>query len=262
MIARRDRDPWRWASVAGAGIFFAGNGVRFLGSNGPEIAGRLSTFTYVPMSLIGAIALVQAVRVFPPKVAGANRWRLPSPPPSAVRPGRTFTPRVVAGAAMITVLMVGARVGGWPPPEALLPGPYMAAAFERSVDSYGLTAADWERDTLGPDNRVGGDMTASGLASTYGRQDPVREVGQLFYDTSWSQADTDIVNDLAIRYLVVDKRISQLLPENEAYFENDPQAGRITHPLTATQIGKFDSLTQVDRLYDNGELRIYRMGSS
>ena len=158
--------------------------------------------------------------------------------------------------------MIGARAGGWPPPKSLLPGPYLPAAFERSVDAYGLAAADWEHETLGAGKRVGGDLTAVSLASTYGRQDPVRQSGQLFYDAVWSEADDQIVAQLAIGYLVVDKRLGEMLPLNGAYFDNDPQAGRITRPLTAGQIGKFDSLPQVDRLYDNGTIRIYRMGAS
>ena len=40
---------------------------------------------------------------------------------------------------------------------------------------------------------------------------------------------------------------------------DDPEAGSITSPLSPTQLGKFDTLTDVDRLYDNGNVRIYRM---
>ncbi|HEY0533223.1 MAG TPA: hypothetical protein VGD29_16670 [Actinoplanes sp.] len=233
-IARRERDPWQWAALAGSAIFFAGNGVRFLGSNGPEIAGRLSTFTYVPMSIVAATALVQAVRSHPR--------------------------RVVAGALVVTVLMAGARVGGWPPARQLLPGPYLADGFERSVDQYGLDAADWERDMLGPGQRTGGDLTAIGLASTYGRQDPVRGVGPLFYAEQWSDSDEDLVGTLALSYLVVDTRLGEQLPANSQYFDNDPDVGRITRPLTAQQLDKFDDLPQWSRLYDNGTIRIYRVG--
>ena len=98
------------------------------------------------------------------------------------------------------------------------------------------------------------------LASTYGRQDPVREVGPLYYADDWGLEEDQFVSDHAIQYLVVDKRLSEQLPEGEAYFENDPNAGSITRPLTTTQIAKFDSLTDVDRLYDNGTVRVYRMG--
>jgi hypothetical protein len=142
---------------------------------------------------------------------------------------------------------------------SLLPGPYLAGGFERSVDAYGVDAAEWERDTLGPGNRVGGDVTSVSLASTYGRQDPVREVGELYYADQWTLADDALVEALPVDYLVVDRRLSTQLPQSEAYFENDPRAGQITSPLTAGQIAKFDSLTEVDRLYDNGMVRIYRM---
>jgi hypothetical protein len=234
-MKRRDRDPWQWAALAGAALFFAGNGVRFLGSNGPEIAGRLSTFTYVPMSIVAATALVKTVRLKPSR-------------------------RVLAGAAVITVLMAGARVGGWPPAGQLLPGPYLADGFERSIDAYGLNAADWEHDMLGPGQRTGGDLTAIALASTYGRQDPVRGVGKLFYDEQWSDSDQDLVNVLAMSYLVVDSRLGTQLPANSQYFDNDPEAGRITKPLSAQQLDKFDALPQWSRLYDNGKIRIYRAG--
>jgi hypothetical protein len=244
-IARKDRDPWLWAALAGSAIFFAGNGVRFLGSNGPEIAGRLSTFTYVPMSIVAATALVSTVRLLP------ARLPLPAPTPSR---------RVLAGAAVITVLMAGARVGGWPPAAQLLPGPYLADGFERSIDADGLDAARWEDDMLGPGQRTGGDLTAIALASTYGRQDPVRGVGPLFYSEQWSDADQDLVNLLDLNYLVVDKRLGEQLPANSNYFDNDPQAGHITRPLTAQQLGKFDDLPQWSRLYDNGTIRIYRAG--
>jgi hypothetical protein len=167
--------------------------------------------------------------------------------------------RVIAGSALVTLLMIGARAGGWPPLGSLLPGPYLAGGFERSVDAYGVDAAEWERDVLGPDNRVGGDVTSVSLASTYGRQDPVREVGPLYYADEWGLAQDALVTDVHLEYLVVDRRLSTQLPASESYFENDPRAGLITTPLTTRQLTKFDALTDVDRLYDNGTVRIYRM---
>jgi hypothetical protein len=260
-IARGERDPWRWSILAGTAVFFAGNAVRFLGTNGPEIAGRLSTFTYVPIAVVAAIALVHAPRLIPGRDANGRRWRAVSPLPAARPANRTFTPRVLAGATIITVLMIGARVGGYPPSAQLLPGPYLAIGFERSVDAYGISAARWQHETLGPGNRVGGDIVSVSLSSTYGRQDAVREVGPLYYDDVWSGADEQLVIDLAIGYLVVDSRLSEQLPTNEAYFESDPRAGQITSPLTRGQLGKFDALPEASRLYDNGVVRIYRMGT-
>jgi hypothetical protein len=259
MVARHDRDTWRWAALVGGTVFFGGNAVRFLGQNGPEIAGRLSTFTYVPISIVAAIALARAVQIVPSRGSNGLRYRIAPSAAGAGPAGRRPMVRLIAGTALITLLMIGARAGGWPPLGSLLPGPYLASGFERSVDAYGVDAARWERDVLGPDNRVGGDVTSVSLASTYGRQDPVREVGPLYYSEEWTLDNDELVADVHLHYLVVDRRLSTQLPASDAYFENDPRAGRITTPLTTRQLSKFDSLTDVDRLYDNGTVRIYRM---
>jgi hypothetical protein len=259
MFAQRDRDSWRWGVLIGGAVFFVGNGVRFLGADGPEIAGRLTTFTYVPIAVAGAYALVNVVRLVPEHGSGIRRWLTPSPPPPPAR--RVLTPWVFAGAAAVTVLMIGARLGGWPPTASLLPGPYRAASFERSVDEYGIAAADWERTVLGPGHRVGGDITAVSLGSTYGRQNPVRETAPLFYDPRWSPSDDRLVASLGLQYLVVDQRITDSIPVNDAYFDDDPHAGQITKPISVAQIGKFDTIPRMSRLYDNGNVRIYSLGT-
>ncbi|GAA1620216.1 hypothetical protein [Actinoplanes couchii] len=260
MILRKDRDTWRWAALVGGAVFFAGNGARFLGQNGPEIAGRLSTFTYVPMSIIAAIAIVHAVQIIPAKDENGRRWLSVPPPGVAVTTGRRLAGQVYIGTTLITLLMVGARTGGWPPVSALLPGPYMPAAYERSVDAYGVDASFWQQRNLPQEVRVGGDITAVALSSTYGRTDPVREVGELYYATEWTATEQEIVRSLAINYLVVDHRLGDLLPMDNAYFQSDPMAGKITEPLSDAQLGKFDTVDTISRLYDNGTVRIYQMG--
>ena len=59
---------------------------------------------------------------------------------------------------------------------------------------------------------------------------------------------------------MVDRRITETLPVNDAYFDNDPHAGQITKPMSVTEISKFDKVDRISRLYDNGNVRIYRMG--
>jgi cytochrome b len=240
----RDRSPWLWAALAGSAVFFAGNGVRFLGASGPEIAGRLSTFTYVPISIVAALALVKL-----------NEIRLGRKRPERVAGWGT---RIVVGTAVATLLLIGARAGGWPPVYAILPGPYLAAGFERSVDANGMAAAQWLAKN--PGNRIAGDITGIALASTYGRQDPVREGAQLFIGPQWSLDDEDLIRAQYVQLLWVDRRLAQQTPASGAYFEHDPNAGRYTAPLPTAALRKFDGLPNADRIYDNGEIRLYRMG--
>ncbi|WP_433789998.1 hypothetical protein [Actinoplanes sp. CA-252034] len=262
MILRKDRDTWRWAALVGGAVFFAGNGARFLGAGGPEIAGRLSTFTYVPMSIIAAIAIVHAVRIIPDKDENGRRWLSVPPPGIAITTGRRLTNQVYVGTTLLTLLMIGARTGGWPPVSALLPGPYMPAAYERSVDAYGVDSAHWQAENLPPHTRVGGDITAVALSSTYGRTDPVREVGPLYWADWWSATEEETARRLAIGYLVVDRRLGDSVPVDNAYFQDDPMAGRITEPLSEAQLGKFDLIAEMSRVYDNGVVRIYRLEAS
>jgi hypothetical protein len=258
LIRRRAGDAWQWAALIGAGIFFAGNGVRFLGQSGPEIAARLSTFTYVPMSIVAALALVYATRLRPRRAAAGEQQDGGQAPDRPSR--RRRLTRLAASGLALTLLMASARVGGWPPAWSLLPGPYLVSGFERSVDKISVDAANWSRTTLGPGNRVSGDVSAMALAATYGRQDPVREIAPLFYADEWSLADDELLSEVGVAYLFVDARLAEQLPALHMYFENDPLASTRRTPMSPNQLRKFDDVVDADRTYDNGTIRIYRMG--
>src|SRR5207253_1128350 len=66
-----------------------------------------------------------------------------------------------------------ARAGGWPPYWEQLPGRYLVAGFERSVDAQSVAAAQWSRTGLAEDTRVAADTNGINLLSTYGRHDTV-----------------------------------------------------------------------------------------
>jgi hypothetical protein len=249
-------DPWRAAVLAGAFAFFVTTAVRFVGNEGPELAGRASTFAYVPMAMVAAGVL--------------HRWRpqlrAPRRPAALARllrpvlPRRTIAlPQAVLGSAIAVLLMVGARVGGWPPYWEQLPGPYLVSGFERSVDGEGVDAAFWTHDWLGPGNRVAADLTGVALVSTYGAQDPVAEASQLYYDPGWGLDDELLLSSLGVDYLWVDDRTSQQLPVSGAYFLVDPQSGRHTRPIPAGNLSKFDTVAGANRVFDNGHIRIYDM---
>jgi hypothetical protein len=237
------RDPWRWALLGGAGAFFVTGGLRFLGTDGPELAGRAATFTYLPLALLTAAALV----------------RIRSVKPTGHPTRRMLGHRILVGSALLVLLTVAARVGGWPPVWARLPGPYLVSSYERSVDPAGVAAARWLAAAPPPGQRVAADLTGWTLASTYGRQDPVGEASALYYATDWTEAVNQERWDLAIDFLWVDLRLSEQTPRTGSYFPADPRAGQHDRPLTRDQLAKFDNIAGFSRVYDNGRIRIYDM---
>jgi hypothetical protein len=250
-------DAWRAAVLIGALVFFGSTAVRFVGSEGPELAGRASTFTYIPMAMLAAGVLVGwRPRLRPPgrpavlnRVVG--RWL------EGRRPIRV--PPVVLGSVIAVLLMIGARVGGWPPYWEQLPGGYLVSGFERSVDQEGVAAAVWTGDWLGPDHRVAADLTGATLVSTYGKQDPVGEASQLYYDDTWNLDDELLLQSLGVDYLWIDTRISRQLPISGAYFPVDPKNGQHSTPIPAANLSKFDEVAGINRVYDNGDVHIYDM---
>jgi hypothetical protein len=248
-VRTRERDAWQWAVLVGSVAFFATSGLRFMGAQGPELAGRASTFTYVPMSMLAAATIVEWRRSLRPRTwpGPLRRWTVDA---------RWARPAPL-GAAMAALLMLAARAGGWPPYWEQLPGPYRVAGFERSVDGENVTAAWWTGEALGWRNRVAADVTGATLVSTYGRQDPVGEASALYYDPGWGLRDQQILQSLSIDYLWVDVRMSQQLPAGGAYFAVDPQAQQHVTPVPLDHLVKFDHIPGVSRVYDSGNIRIY-----
>ncbi len=256
----RYRGAWWWLVLTGALLFFAGSAVRVLGAQGPELAGRATTFTYIPLSMLVSAVLLDRRR----RHRDDGPARRPSLPPSALRPsalrpsGRMCAVVPVAAAtAVLTLLMLGARAGGWPPYWGRLPGPHLVSAYERSVDPPGVLAARWMGVRLPEGARTAADSVGYTLVSTYGRQDPVGDVAPLFSpDLSGDPALRHLYR-LSVEFVWVDLRTASALPRSGSYFPQDPQADRHRRPLDRSALDRFDSLPGTSRLYDNGIIRVY-----
>ncbi len=222
--------------AAGSLCWYAIVLVRFAVADGSELAGRASTFVYIPASLVVAIAISRPVFT-----AAMARATLAS----------------IAVFATAVVLVFDGLVNGWPPFWERLPGSYQAAGFERSVDPEGIAAAQWALSALGSGNRFAADTGNYPMMASYGYQNPIRNVAYLYTSRQFTSADEQEASAQQLRYVLVDLRLSHLLPASGKYFPIDPNAGSYKHPLPVADLTKFNQVASIARIYDSGNIAIY-----
>ncbi len=174
---------------------------------------------------------------------------------------------VPAMLALVTVVFVGEIIVGAGPRWARLPGPYLVGADARSVEPEGISAATWARSYLGTGNRIATDRINSLLMITYGEQRTVNhaqdnlDISPLFVAPGYGPAQRAIVEQGKVRYVVVDRRLSTALPRLGIYYEA-PEANALNHttPIDPAALAKFDRLTDINRLFDSGDIVIYEIG--
>ena len=236
---RYRREPWPVAMAVGSISWYAIIAVRIWFPDGSELAGRASTFVFIPAAYIaglGAMRLVQA--------------------------GRGWAARVAAAAALAgtLTLMFDGLANGWPPYWERLPGPYRVGAYERSVEPEEVASAAWALTALGAGNRFATDFGNYPLLGSYGDQNPIGDIDYLYTSPRFTPSDADIVRAQSVRYMLVDIRLSKQLPAEGGYFPNSPPVTYL-HPIPAANLRKFDHVPDVNRLYDSGNIVIYDLGA-
>ena len=211
----RQAEPWTLPLIGGALLIFTAGGLRLVASDGAELSGRASTFVYIPVALVAAIVLCDVRRRRPGHYDTGQH--------GTGRRGLALLGRATPVVAAAVILM-GGVAGGWPPTWDRLPGPSLAAGFERSVDPQGVAAAEWARRALGPGHRWAADHRIL-LAGHDRRPDHGARRGVLFDGKGADAAAGSLVQREAIQFLAVDLRDSRQLPASGAYFPVDPNAG-------------------------------------
>lgn len=235
---RYRRQPWTVAMAIMSVSWYVIVAVRFTVADGSQLAGRASTFVFVPTACIAALAVGH--------LAGAGvRWQA----------------RTVAAAVLVVVLMLmfDGLANGWPPYWERLPGPYQVAGSERSVEPEVIATARWGLEELGPGNRFATDFGSYPVLGSYGDQNPVRNVAYLYTSPVFTPLDAFRADTQALRYVWVDRRLSQSLPAFGQYFPVDPNAGKYTLPLPLVNLDKFNHVPGVARIYDSGNIVIYKL---
>jgi hypothetical protein len=233
---RYRRHPWTVAMAIASAGWYVIVAVRLTVADGSELAGRASTFVFVPAAYMAALAVAQLTGT-------AVRWKA----------------RTAAAAMLATVLllMFDGLVNGWPPYWERLPGAYQVAGSERSSGPEEIATARWARSALGPGNRFATDVGSYPLLGSYGDQDPIRNAAYLYTSPVYGPAESSRAGAQQIRYLWVDWRLSQSLPAIGQYFPDDPRAGKYTRPLPAADLSKFAGIRSVARIYDSGNIALY-----
>jgi GT2 family glycosyltransferase len=233
---RYRRQPWAVAMAIGSAGWYAIVAIRLTVAHGSELAGRAATFVFVPMAFVLTLAVIQLV-------GSTMRWKA----------------RAVAAAMLVTVLllMFDGLANGWPPYWERLPGAHQVAGSERSVGAEEIATARWALAVLGPGNRFATDRGSYPVLGSYGDQNPGRDVAYLYTSPTYSPLINAQAHAQALRYVWVDRRLSQSLPAFGQYFPVDPKAGNYTHPLAAAGLDKFNKAPGVERIYDSGDIVIY-----
>ncbi len=221
---------------------------------GAEAAGRSSAIIYLGLAFVVAQGILVS-GVFASWLVA--RLHLPW---SLV--GRPAPWRLVA-AGGFGVLVLGSVVVGTSP-AVRLPGPYLVEADARSIDAESIAAATWSRDALGVDRRIAADRVNRLLLGSYGIEHVVFahsegvETWQLFLSPGLGpeeQANLKLIN---LEFLLIDRRLSRSLPLFGFYYEEGEIAkARHTAPISAVVLGKWDTDSAVDRIFDSGHLQIY-----
>jgi hypothetical protein len=234
------RQSWMLAMAAGSLGWYATLAIRLGTPNGQELAGRMAAFVYIPVSLVAALALARLV--------------------NAALLRRCGQAAAVAALAGVLTLQFDGLANGWPPYWERLPGPYQVAGFERSMGPEDITAARWMLLQLGPGNRVAADIGAYPALSSYGYQDPLQDVGYLYTSREYTLPQERRAEAQAVRYVLVDWRLSQSLPASGSYFPDGSYTG--PDPLPMADLTKFDHLPGAARIYDSGNIVIYDLGGA
>lgn len=167
----------------------------------------------------------------------------------------------------ISVVFLGGLILGNGTISSILPGPYLVAADERSIEPQGIQSALWVYSYLGPNNRMTTDRINQLLMSAYGNQRLVTPTEDqiddeaIFLSSSFSSYDIAVLQQAQVRYIVVDLRLSTALPFVGYYFnEGEPGAFKYTTPISVKSLTKFNTVPQINREFDSGSIVIYDAG--
>jgi hypothetical protein len=218
-----------------------------------EVGDRLTGFLFFPLSLL--------VADFGVRWYQSRRYQSLPIQRSQSRPRRLTMAGHFAALLLATGVFVGGTLMGDGPDWARLPGPYMAAADNRSMDAETLAAVRWAGE-LPAGSRIAAERVSSILLASQSGLWPVAADDQhklypprLYFADEWGPEESDLARGLYLQYLYVDRRLAQELPHAGGYFYQGETDG--PPQLTLSQLTKFDNVDGIREIYRHGPISIY-----
>jgi len=173
--------------------------------------------------------------------------------------------QIIAALALSILLMGG--VAASTSISYRFPGEYLQNSDARSYTPEIIDAAQWLFNQAGPHNRVLGDRTTERIFGSYGLQEPAMYGGpkpwEVYLPTSWTSSALNWLERANAPFVVVDKRMAELPPQMDFRFQRgEPLNTYSDRPLPLDSVEKFDGLSQLDRIYDSGNIRIYYLNNT
>jgi hypothetical protein len=234
---RHRRHPWIIGMMLGSLGWFVDLGIRLGTPDGQELAGRAATFVYIPVSVLAALALTRLVNSRP-----VRRW------------GAAVTAVIVAS---VVSLLIDGLANGWPPFWERLPGPHLVSSFESSVNPEEIQDSYWTLQYLGPGNRIAADAGIYPVLIGYGGQNPLQVITTLYSTPDWTPAVAGFAAGQNVQYVETDTRLTKSLPPAGNYFPGDNAFA--THTIDPAALTKYDSITGVARVFDDGTIVFYNL---
>ncbi|HMJ35913.1 MAG TPA: hypothetical protein VK501_18560 [Baekduia sp.] len=206
---------------------------------GAELAYRSWPFLFLGVSMFGAIALRRV----------EQRMRHGAP---------VLAHGVMIG--VVTLVIAGGVVIG-DNDAGRFPRPAQTAAGPEDVTGDSIAAAQWFERRAGRYNRFVADNGSQLVFATFGFQEALAYGNWLPFVAPSTPKIPGRLDDLGVKYVVIDRRVTVLPPRYGYYFGQEElySAGLAFsgRAFPRRLIDRFDDVPTLDRIYDNGNIVIY-----
>jgi hypothetical protein len=158
-----------------------------------------------------------------------------------------------------TVVFAGGVIIGMPR-WARLPGSFLLSGDTRAIQPESLDASAWLTATFGRRNGVIADQTNALVMGAFGDQDIRHGLGYVYFLPEIAAPDLRALREADVRFVVVDQRITTMLPLIGFYFESgEPGAGKHTTPLRPEDLAILEEAAGLRRVFDSGNVIVYEL---